>query len=182
MRVVKCWPQHLPARRILERRRNTPVAAHLARIDRKGGPKTRQRGAIGADEKHRLNQIAARLLDRKRRQIGIVKRTFCHHPVYSQCHLLTDLRDTQFRHRHITAPFLGQPAMSVLDRAFAAFDSHIHQTLPPAAVTTALRGKAASLSPQVKKKSSPSGNRARLARKTATSGRFSRALPLIPGP
>ena len=71
--IVKGWPQDLPARQILKGGRDTPITAHRACINRCADPKTGQGGAIGADQKNRLNHIAARLLDRQSRQIRIVK-------------------------------------------------------------------------------------------------------------
>ena len=107
---------------------------------------TRQRRAIGADQKDRLDQIAARLLDCQRGEVGIVKRAFGHHPVYRQFHLLADLGHRKFRYGWVAAPFLGQPFMGVVDGAFATLDGNIHQ----AASTLVERGRAANRSPAQK--------------------------------
>ena len=70
--IVKGWPQDLPAWQILKGGRNAPITAHRTSINRGANPKTGQGGAIGADQKNRLNHIAARLLDRQSSQIRIV--------------------------------------------------------------------------------------------------------------
>ena len=93
----------------------------------------RQGGAIGADQEDRLDQIAARLLDRQRGKVGIVKRPLGHHPVDGQRQLLADLRDGQLRNARIAAPFLGQPGMGVVDGLLAPLDGHIHQDIRRAA-------------------------------------------------
>jgi hypothetical protein len=51
----------------------------------------RQRRPVGAEQEHRLDQIAARLLDRQRRQFRIIKRALAHHPVDGKRQLPGDL-------------------------------------------------------------------------------------------
>ena len=169
MRVVKGWPQDLPAGQILEGCRNAPVAGHVAGIDGARGTEPGQGGAIGTDQKDCLDQVAACLLDRQRSKIGIIKRAFRHHAVHGQSKLLADLRDRQFLNRRVAPSLFRQPGMGVVDRALPAFDRHIHQRASfsacgPAPVCTHVDlGKAAMRLPQVNRKSSPSGNNAWLA-------------------
>jgi hypothetical protein len=48
------------------RRSHAPCRAG---VDRNAGAEAGQRGAIGAQQEDRLDQVAARLLDRQRRQV-----------------------------------------------------------------------------------------------------------------
>ena len=115
--------------------------------------------ALRSDVKTGLDQIAARLLDRQRRQIGVIQRAFGHHPVHRQPQLLADLRHRKLGHAGVAPPLFGQKRMGIADCPLAALYRHIHQT----ASTRVDRGNPASRSPQVKKQSKPSGNSARLA-------------------
>ena len=99
---------------------------HRAGIDRLGRAEARQRGAEGAHQEDRLDHVAARLLDRERRQLAIVERAFAHHAVDGERELLGDLGERQFRNVAVAAPLMRQQAMGVLDGAFAALDGDIH--------------------------------------------------------
>ena len=139
MGVIKGRTQDLPARHILEGRGNAALTQHVARIDRFGIAETGQGGAIGPDQKDRFDQIAACLLDRQRREVGIKERSFGHDAVHRQPELLADLRDRKLGHRSIAPPHLSQPSMRMLDGPFAALGRHIHHSSP----ILVLRGRAA---------------------------------------
>ena len=100
----------------------------------------RQGRAIGAQQEDRLDQIAARLLDRQRRELAVVERAFGHHAVDRQAELLVDLLERELRHGAVAAPFLGeQPsalAMAVSPPLTATYMS---------ASTAMLRGSAQQL-------------------------------------
>ena len=66
MGVVEGRAQHLAAGQILEGRRDAAAQRHRGGVERLGEAEARQRGAIGADQEDRLDQIAARLFDRER--------------------------------------------------------------------------------------------------------------------
>ena len=126
VRVVKGRAQNLSAGQVLEGGRDTSVAGHTGSIDRLGRPKARQRGSIGADEEDRFDQIAPRLLDRKSRKVGIVKRAFGHDTVDSKAELLANLRDAELGDSRVTPAFFGKPGMGVLNCPLAPFDGYIH--------------------------------------------------------
>ena len=65
--VVERRPEHLAAGQVLEGRRDAAAQRHRRGVDRFGEAEARQRGAIGAHQEDRLDQVAARLLDRQRR-------------------------------------------------------------------------------------------------------------------
>ena len=144
MGIVERRPQHLPAGQILVGRGNAAAQRHCGGVDRLGEAEARQRGAIGADEKDRLDQVAARLLDRQRRYAAIVKGTLAHHPIDGERKLLVDLRGRHFRRVAIAAPPVGEQRMGVADRPLAAFDRDIHHSPP---VTRTERGRTASSAP-----------------------------------
>jgi hypothetical protein len=73
MSVIIGRAQHLPPRQILERRRDAPADRHRRRVDGRGDGQARQGRAESAQQEHGLDQIALSLLDRQRRQIGIVE-------------------------------------------------------------------------------------------------------------
>jgi hypothetical protein len=79
--VVEGRAKQLPARQVLVDRRDAPLDQHLAGVHRLRMTKPRQRRPVGAEQEHRLDQVAARLLDRQRRQFRIIERALAHHPV-----------------------------------------------------------------------------------------------------
>src|SRR3546814_13469502 len=56
----------------------------------------RQRGAGGAQEEDRLDQIAGSLLDRQRGELLVIQRAFAHHPRHGERQLLANLLDAEF--------------------------------------------------------------------------------------
>ncbi len=102
----------------------------------------RQGRAVGADEKHRLDEVAAGLLQGERRQIAIVERAFRHDTVDRERQLLGDLRDRDFRDGGVAAPRLGKQPVRIGDGGLAALDRDIHQRCPMMRV---LRGSAATV-------------------------------------
>ena len=99
MGVIEGRAENLPARNILEGRGNPPAHLHRAGIDRLGRAEARQRGAEGAHQEDRLDQVAARLLDRERGEFAVVQRAFGHHAVDAERELLGDLGQRQLRER-----------------------------------------------------------------------------------
>jgi hypothetical protein len=81
MGVVESGTENLAARNILERRGNPATHLHPGGIDGFGGAEARQGGAKRADQKDRLDHVAARLLDGERREFAIVQRAFGHHAI-----------------------------------------------------------------------------------------------------
>ena len=81
------------------------------------GAEARQRRAEGAHQEDRLDQVAARLLDRERRELAVVERAFGHDPVDRKRELLGDLLERELRHRRIAAPLMREQPMGILDRA-----------------------------------------------------------------
>src|SRR6266404_1448225 len=73
MGVVESGSENLAARNILERRGNPATHLHPGGIDRFGRAEARQGGTEGADQKDRLDHVAARLLDGKRREFAIIQ-------------------------------------------------------------------------------------------------------------
>ena len=139
MGVVEGRAENLPARNILEGRGNPPAHLHRAGIDRLGGAKARQRRAERPHQEDRLDQVAARLLDRERRKLAIVQRAFGHDAVDAERKLLGDLGQRQLGHITVAAPLMRQQAMGVLDGALASLDGNIHGQ-PPLATSRVVRG------------------------------------------
>ena len=81
MGVVEGRPEDLAAGNVLEGRGHPPLHPHRAGLDRLAGAEARQRGAEGADQEDRLDQIAARLLDGERRELAVIERAFAHDAV-----------------------------------------------------------------------------------------------------
>ena len=81
MGIVEGGAENLAARKVLEGRRNSPANVHGRGVDWLAGAEARQRRAERAQQEDRLDQVAARLLDRERGQLAIVERTLGHHPV-----------------------------------------------------------------------------------------------------
>ena len=99
MGVVEGRPEHLAARQVLEGRRDAAAQRHRRGVERLGEAEAGQGGAIGAGEKDRLDQVAARLLDRQRGDRAIVERAFAHHPIDGERKLLVDLPRRDLRRR-----------------------------------------------------------------------------------
>ncbi len=138
MRVVESRAQNLAARQILEGGGDAPLDPHRGGIDGLADAEARQGRATGAQQKNRLDQVAARLLDRERGEIAIVKPAFGHDAIDRKGKLLSDLLDRQGRYRRIAAAMLRQEAMRRVDRRLAAFHRDIH-VRPPAACCAASR-------------------------------------------
>ncbi len=154
MAVVVSWPQHLAARQIFIDRRDAAFDAHRPGRQWRALRQAWQRGAIGTQQKDRLDQIAAGLFNRQRRQFRIVNPAFGHHPIHRQSQLLRHLIAAEFGYRPIAAPQIGLQLMGVRNGFFAPFHRDIHQHTS----TTVVRGTAMIASPQVKIRSTPCGN------------------------
>ena len=126
MGIVEGRAENLAAGNVLEGRGHPPLHPHRAGLDRLAGAEARQRGAEGADQEDRLDQIAARLLDRERRELAVIERALAHDAVHGEAELLRDLVERDFGNILIAAPRICEQAMGVLDGAFAAFDCDIH--------------------------------------------------------
>ncbi len=125
--VVESGAEDLAAGNVLEGRGDAAADLHVAGIDRLGGAEARQRGAEGANQEDRLDQVAARLLDRERGELAIIERAFRHHAIDTERKLFGDLRQRKLRHLPVAAPFMREQAMGVLDGAFAALDRNVHR-------------------------------------------------------
>ncbi len=159
--VVEGRPQQLTAGEVLERGRQATVELHVRGVDGQAGAEARQRGAIGAQQEDRFDQIARRLLDRQRSQLRVVQRPFAHDPCYRQRQLLTDLLDVEFSDAGVATTPAGQQAVSVIDGLFATLDRDVHQAH---SCTRVLRGKPSSRLPETKNTSSPQGKTLRASR------------------
>ena len=119
VRVVEGRTEQLAARQVLERRRDAPFDSHLACLDRPAEAEARQRGAIGAHQKDRLDQIAARLHDSERCKFLVVERAFAHGAINREAELLDDLVEPQRRHAAVaTTPVGEQRRVGVGDGGF----------------------------------------------------------------
>ena len=99
VRVVERRPQHLAARQIFEGRGNAAAQRYRRGVERLGEAEARQSGAIGAYEKDRFDQIAARLFDGERGDGAIIERALAHHPIDAKRKLFVDLLSGQFWRR-----------------------------------------------------------------------------------
>ncbi len=167
MRVIERRPQHLSARQVLECGRDAPAYGHRAGVDRLAGAEPRQGGAERAEQKDGLDEIAARLLDRQRRKLAIVKRAFVHHSVDCERELLFDLRERQLRNGPVSAPHFRKQSVRVLDGALAALGRYVHGCVSRAMSRTE-RGNAATVSADTSSRSTPRGNSARLSASRST--------------
>ena len=98
--VVEGRAQHLAARQVLIGRRDAPSDRHLSGVDRLARAEARQRRAVGPQQEDRFDQVAARLLDRQRRECAVVERSLGHHPVD---------RERQLRRRSAPATARASP-------------------------------------------------------------------------
>ncbi len=126
MGVIEGRPEDLAARDILEGRGNPPPHLHPAGIDRLGRAEPRQRGAERAHQEDRLDHVAARLLDGKRREFAVIQRAFGHDAIDAEAELFGDLGERHFRNVAIAAALMRQQPMGVLDGALASLDGDIH--------------------------------------------------------
>ena len=99
---------------------------HRRGVDRARIAETRQRGAVGAHQEDRLDQVAARLHDGERRKLRVVERAFAHHPVDAEAKLLDDLVEPERRHAAVAAAAVGEQPVGIADGGFAALDGNIH--------------------------------------------------------
>ena len=90
--VVVGRAQHLAARQVLVGRRDAAADRHAGGVDRLRRAEAGQGGAIGAHQEGGLDDVALRLLQRQRREIGIVERALVHDAGAGQRLLLADLR------------------------------------------------------------------------------------------
>ena len=82
-------------------RRRIAIAAGVERL---GVAEARQRGAVGAQQEDRLDQVAARLLDGQRGELAVVERALAHDAVDGERQLLADLREVSSGTRRVAAP------------------------------------------------------------------------------
>ncbi len=129
MGVVEGRAEHLPARQILEGRRDAARNRHRPGIDRLRRAETGQRRAKGTDEEDRLDEIAARLLDGERRQRRIVERALGHDAIDGEGELGADLLRRQLGDVGVAAPLVGEQRVGVVDGLLAAFDRDVHLRL-----------------------------------------------------
>ncbi len=187
MGVVEGRPEDLAARNILEGRGDPPANLHRAGVDRLGGAEPRQGGAKGAHQEDRLDHVAARLLDRQRRQFAVIQRAFGHDPIDAEAQLFGDLRQRHFRNVAIAAALMRQQPMGVLDGALASLDGDIHRYSPSSATSRVVRGIATTASSATSTTSTPRGNSVALiaSRANRSSGAIvacNTAVPSMPGP
>ncbi len=126
MGVVEGGAENLAARNILEGRGNPAAHLHPAGIDRLGGAEARQRRAERAQQENRLDHVAARLLDGKRRELAVVQRALGHHAIDGEAELSGNLVQREFGNLTVAAALMRQQAMGVLDGALASLDGDIH--------------------------------------------------------
>ena len=106
MGVVKGGTENLTAGDVLEGRGNAAAYLHPGGVYRLAGAEPRQRGAESANQEDRLDQIAARLLDRERCKLAVVERAFGHDAVDTERQLLGDLAERDLGNVAIAAPLM----------------------------------------------------------------------------
>ena len=79
--IVECRAEQLAAGQVLVGRRNAALDLHFCGIDRHRHAETRQGGAVGTQDKDRLDHVSARLAHSKSREFPIVERGFRHDAV-----------------------------------------------------------------------------------------------------
>ena len=154
MGVVVGWTQQLPAGNILVDRGDSALKTHFCAVNRFADSYLCQRSAVGAEQKDGLDVIAAGLFERQCSQFAVSDATFGHHPINGQVHLLFDLRHAQFSNGLIAPASVFLQGVGVGYRLFAPFDGDVHQHTS----TWVVRGIASRRSPQVRIRSTPSGN------------------------
>ena len=80
-------------------------------------------------QEDRLDHVAARLLQRQRRQFAVIERTFGHDAVDAEAELSGYLRQRKFGNGAIAAALMRQQTMGVLDGALASLDGDIHASI-----------------------------------------------------
>src|SRR5262249_3280466 len=158
--IVERGPEHLSAGQILENGGDAPSNVHARGLERRGRAQARAGGAKRAQEKDRFDQVSARLLDGERRELPVVERALGHHAVDRECELLRYLLERNLGNGAIAAPYVREQRMSILDRARAALDRHVHRQ-PRVGATE--RGSAATAFEETRITSTPRGKSARLA-------------------
>src|SRR5882672_7162107 len=186
MGVVESRSKHLTTRNILEGRGDPAAYLHPSGIDRFGRAEARQSGAERAQQENRLDQVAARLLDREGCEFAIVQRPFGHHPVDTKAELFGYLGERNFGNIAIATTLVRQQPMGVLDGAFASLDGDIH-VQPPFAASRVVRGIATMVSSATSTTSMPRGNSVWLilSRSNRSAGWIAACktvTPSIPGP
>jgi len=133
--VVVGGAEHLAAGDILERARNATVHAHRIGIQGLGVAKAGQCGAIGAQQKNRLEHVASGLADRHRSQLLVVQRTFLHHACNAQAQLLANLIQRELGCGQIAATRLGEQLQRAGNGLLATFNGNVHSILQNAGRT-----------------------------------------------
>ena len=130
LQVIGCRPEHLPTGNFLERRRDAPDQAHAATIVRLAHRQTRPRRAKGTQVEGRFHRITGRLLERERRQIGVVEPTLADDATGQKMQLIADGFDGQ---RCITGPAAQKfkDASGFADGVFPAFNRYISHFMLP---------------------------------------------------
>ncbi len=130
MRVIVGRPEDLAARDVLEGRGDAPFGDHPGRVERLGVAEAGQGRAIGAQQEDRLDQVAARLLDRQCRKRAVVAGAFGHHAVDREAQLLVDLVEREFGQVTRPAALVGQQVERVGDRRLSTFYRDVHVRPP----------------------------------------------------
>src|SRR4029453_10555008 len=127
--LVEGRPENLAPRDILEGGGNPAAHLHLPGVDRLTGAEARQGRSEGADQEDGLDHVAARLLQRQRRQLAVIERSLRHDPIDAEAELLGYLREREFGNVTIAAALMRQQTVGVLDGSFASLDGHIHASI-----------------------------------------------------
>ena len=126
VRVIQRRPQNLAARNVLEGRRDAADGEEIRLGDRLGDRQARLRRAVGAQQQNRLVEIAARLGQRQRCQIGLIERGFAHDAVDQIGEAVAHRVDTLAGDR---AEIVAKEPFCLFDGAFATTGCHIgHQS------------------------------------------------------
>jgi hypothetical protein len=133
--VVVGRAEHLAAGDILERARHATVHAHRIGIQRLGVTKAGQRGAIGAQQKNRLEHVTGGLAHRHRGQLLVVQRTFLHDAGNAQAQLLANLIQRQLGCGWIATTRFGEQLQRAGNGLLATFNSNVHSILQNAGRT-----------------------------------------------
>ena len=88
MGIVEGRSEDLPAGQVLENRGDASPDIHVGSVERLGRAEARTGGAKGAQQEDRLDQVAARLLDREGSKRTVIERSLAHHAVDRERKLL----------------------------------------------------------------------------------------------